>query len=245
MKRSLDGSIKKGSKDLKRQKPWTNEEEEFLREEVCKESEINWRNICKSLNKKFAPVKRTANSCKEHWHKLHSSLTFNEELIVLLTLYRGNLEVARSILQHKVDIDAHIGSLVSSAQSTAQKIDAHVSVPLLAKLQFFVCVDLALNAADELFDEMRGAEIDWLEMVQRLTDKTEKMTREGFHQFAAQLVANIEEKINLLLTQEVNEIKEIMHERKVSLLQEGGGLLPSLRSLSILDSFGGYHGALN
>lgn len=245
MKRSLHGSIKKGSKDLKRAKPWTGEEEEFLREEVCKESEVNWKSICKNLNKKFAPVKRTANSCKEHWLKLHSSLSFNEELIVLLTLYRGNLEVARSILQHKVDVDEHVRSLISNTHSAAQTLGVHSSVPLLGKLQFFVCVDLALNGANELFDGMRGAEIDWLEIVQRLTNKTEKMTREDFHQFAAQLVASIEERINLLLTQEVNEIKEIMHERKVSLLQEGGGLLPGLRSIPIFNSFGGYHGALN
>jgi len=255
MKRNFDGSTKKSNKTSKKSKPWTTEEDTFLKEEVQKNTEINWKYLCKNLNKQFTLYKRTANCCKERWLQLNSTLTdtiltFNEEVIILLTFYRGNLKVATSILGNKVNVEDYIKNLIKSLNSIADKVNASISVPLLAKLQFFVCIDLALNIADEtdtLFEEIRRSKNDWLEIVQRITNKTEKMTKEDFHQFASELISSIEERINLLLSQEMNEIKEIMHEKREDPQQRNvgqsasniGNMFARIRNMHVFANFQG------
>lgn len=239
MKRTLDGATKKGSKGPKKERQWTNKEEIFLRAEVMRSKETDWKSIKKNFNKQFAPLKRTINSCKRHWIELNSALTFNEEIIILLTLYRGNLKVARNLLENRVDVDDYVSKLVTSVNSIAEQINHFVPMPLLTKLQFFVCVDLALNVADKsdiLFEEIRRSKNDWLEIVQLIINKTEKMTKEDFHEYVNELISNLEEKFNLLLTQEDNEIKEIMHERKEdpaqrSALHFSSIVFPNLRNI--------------
>lgn len=243
MKRTLDGVTKKGNKGSKKERQWTNEEETFLRAEVMKNKETDWKSISKNLNKQFA-LKRTINSCKQHWIELNSALTFNEEIIILLTLYRGNLKVARNVLESRVDVDDYVSKLVTSVNSIVEQINHFVPIPLLTKLQFFACVDLALNVADKsdiLFEEIRRSKNDWLEIVRLLTNKTEKMTKEDFHEYVNELISNLEEKFNLLLTQEDNEIKEIMHEKKEDPIQRSalhfsGIMFPNLRNIHHLVS---------
>lgn len=218
MKRSLNGAAKRTarvSKKAKSTKEWSVDEDVYLRELVCKDKAVNWGTVCRRLNKKFAGSKRTSKTCESRWTILSSTPTLNEELVITLTLYRNSLELAAAILKDKLDVHDYLSNLIARLKTTADSKDSsHLS--LLTKLQFFVLIDLVLGEEpdDAQVQSLRTSENDWLEVAQMLKNDKEKMTREEFHEFVEKVVGNMEDKVALLLEQNVDSIKDIMHERR-------------------------------
>ena len=228
MKRSLEGAIKKSAKSRKC-KPWTQEEDVFLRD-LCMEEVKNWKEICKKINKKFAKPKRTAKNCEERWKILNASLGYNEELMILLTFYRGNIEVAIEILKPKFDVHEYINKLISQIPSMVNDIMSSIQLDLLSKLKFLICVDLALNGEEKIYPqihELKSSSTDWLELVQNLTQEKEKLTKEALHELVQKLVVNMEEEIHQLTESTTNELKDLMHVRKENPAPLGPGQINS------------------
>lgn len=216
MKRSQDGKVKKTPKSTK--KPilieWTVEEDLQLKELICKDKIVNWTTICRRLNKKFPNNRKTAKACENRWQTLNSAPNLNEELMILLTFYRDNLEVAVTALKDKLDVHEYILNLIEKVDDIIKDIRDSVPIPLLSKLQLFVIVDLILNYSiyNAQLHKLRSSPIDWLELAQCLTK--EKMTKETLHEMVDRLVENMEDKINLQIEQKLDTVKETMHERK-------------------------------
>eukprot|EP00826_Nyctotherus_ovalis_P058513 TRINITY_DN8047_c0_g1_i5.p1 TRINITY_DN8047_c0_g1~~TRINITY_DN8047_c0_g1_i5.p1 ORF type:complete len:254 (-),score=81.13 TRINITY_DN8047_c0_g1_i5:173-934(-) len=247
MKRSLDGPAKKAarvSKKAKSAKEWSVEEDVYLKELACKEEIINWGTVCRKFNKKFTTSKRTSKACESRWTILSSTPTLNEELMITLTLYRNNLELAASILKDKLDVHDYLSNLIGKLKTTADTKDSS-HLPLLTKLQFFVLIDLALGeeTGDAQVQGLRTSKNDWLEVAQALKNDKEKMTREEFHEFVEGVVESMEDKVGLLLEQSADSIKDIMHERRENLSQgnahqDFSGMNPAMRmNLYILASY--------
>lgn len=218
MKRNIDATIKKTATNLAKIKQWTPEQDLCLRDIITnngKEKTLNWKTVCRRLNKQFPTQRVTAKSCENRWQVITSSLTINEELLILLTLHRGKLEVAEELLKVRVDVKDYLVKMSERVLSIVEDIKNDKSLTTIEKLQFFVCVDLALNSNNECsFDLMRCSTIDWLDVVQYLTKQKVKMNKEEFHEFVQKILSNIEDKVQLLLESETDELKEIMHERK-------------------------------
>lgn len=216
MKRGQDGKIKKPAKLTKKviSVEWTIEEDLHLKELTCKNKTVNWTTICRRFNKKFPNNRKTAKACKNRWETLNSTPTLNEELMIILTFYRNNLEVPTGILKDKLDVHEYIINLIEKMDYIIKDIRDSVLIPLLSKLQFFVIADLILN--DNIYSEqlnnLRSSSIDWLDLAQCLTK--EKMTKEMLHEMVDRLVEDMEDKINLQIEQNLDTIKETMHERK-------------------------------
>lgn len=220
MKRGSDGSPNKVSKcsvRARKSRDWTAEQDLHLRDLVCKEESPNWTAVCRKLNKHFASHKVTAKDCRARWELLNSNLTLNEELVILLTLYRGKLEVAEELLKTRADVKDYVVQMVARTLETAEEVKSSLPLSTLAKLQFFVCVDLAVNPREDCgdyFEIMRNSVVDWMEVVQHLVKHKAKMSREAFHEFVQKIVLNFEDKINVLLEAEIDGLKDVMHERK-------------------------------
>eukprot|EP00826_Nyctotherus_ovalis_P057006 TRINITY_DN7787_c0_g1_i2.p1 TRINITY_DN7787_c0_g1~~TRINITY_DN7787_c0_g1_i2.p1 ORF type:complete len:258 (+),score=61.74 TRINITY_DN7787_c0_g1_i2:185-958(+) len=220
MKRGSDGSpskVSKASVRPKKVKDWTADQDLHLRDLVCKEEISNWTIVCRRLNKQFASHRVTAKDCKARWELLNSSLSLNEELVILLTLYRGKLEVAEELLRTRVDVKDYVVQMVARTLQTAEEIKSSHPLSTLTKLQFFVCVDLAVNPQEgsgDYFEIMRSSVVDWLEVVQHLVKQKAKMSGEAFHELVQRIVLNFEDKINALLEAEIDGLKDVMHERK-------------------------------
>jgi len=191
------------------------EQDLFLRNLISKEKSLNWKTVCRRLNKKFPSHKVTAKACESRWNILNSSLSINEELVILLTLYRGKLEMAEELLMTRIDVKDYIVKIIGRLLSIVEEMKISRQLTVLERLQFFVCIDLALNSEGDCnFELMRTSGIDWLEVIQYLTKQKAKMSKESLHEFVQKIISNIEDKVNLLLGSEVNCFKDIMHERK-------------------------------
>eukprot|EP00826_Nyctotherus_ovalis_P065483 TRINITY_DN9629_c0_g2_i7.p1 TRINITY_DN9629_c0_g2~~TRINITY_DN9629_c0_g2_i7.p1 ORF type:complete len:274 (+),score=76.60 TRINITY_DN9629_c0_g2_i7:40-822(+) len=216
MKRSIDGTIKKAARRAKtrKSKEWTTEQDLNLRDLISKEKITSWPTICRRLNKLFPTQKTTARDCETRWELLNSSLTLNEELVLLISFYRDKLQIAEKLLETRTNVKDHVLEMVEKMWPVVEEVRNGKALTTLSKLQFFVCVDLALNSGNELVEPMRMSMIDWLEVAQYLLKQKAKMTKEGFHEFVDKMVLSIEDKISILLESEVNGLQDVMHERK-------------------------------
>ncbi len=222
MKRPLDDSTAEkkhkcasGAEESKRQS-WTAEEDRYLIEEAKKMESKNWRVTCKRMNKVFKNCRRTSKECEQRWKELNSELTLSEELLILLSFYRGTLGTASDILDVKVNLNDYIEKLVEKACQTAAKHESVLGCTPLQRLQFLVCTNLALSAdksRNEPFQKHTVTEGDWLSLSQSLIGPREKLTAENLHKYTEAVVSRIEERV-YSLTDTDDEFMGIMHERK-------------------------------
>jgi len=214
MKEIRNSTPKKSPKLPKKIKKWTTEQDIFLKELVTKKKLLNWTTMCRRINKKFPEQKVTSKDCITRWQILSSQLTLNEELIILLTLHKGELEIAEELLKSKVDVKEHVLDMVSKTISMVNEIKTSQQLSTLVKLQFLVCVDLALNSQEDIFAPIRWSKVDWLEIVQLITKKKAKMSKESFHEFVEDILSSIQDKVDLILESGKDRVMEIMHKRR-------------------------------
>lgn len=218
MKRTLDSRVlSKTSSKGKKEKIWTTEQDAFLREEIEKSKAINWRSICKKFNKTFKPVKVTSKECGSRWSYLSAELSINEEIIILLTFYRGNQEIAATVLKSRVNVSEYLESLIIKVKNKVESFNKiKDGLTWLMKLKLLICLGLSLSSeqCDKRLGELAAMQKDWMEVVQTITGKKEKLTTEMFREHVDTIVANIESKVNLLAESNNNELNDVMHERR-------------------------------
>ena len=217
MKRSsTDSEVDQSSVKRKQSKTWTDEQDQFLRKETERVEIINWRNICKRFNKEFKPIRRTMKECEGRWKELAFVLTFNEELLILLMFYKGQVDLAKTLFESKINIEIYLKKLLQELKEKSYEI-ALGKFSYLCELQFILCVDLSFNPSEYLKDELeefRDGRKDWLEVAQIAARRIDKLNEKKLHEVAKHIVEDLEKGLCLIVESNINDLKDIMHERK-------------------------------
>ena len=217
MKRNLSGTkITKGHTKLDKPIIWTNEQDQFLKQEIGDKALVTWRAICKKFNKEFSPIKRTSKECEARWKEMNAGPNYNEELLILLMFYKNRLQIIDDIMKPRIDVYEYMAKLLGKLKARISTL-SHTKMNHLEKLQYILCIDKAFhpeNILNKELEEFREAKDDWLELAQELGQTKIKPSEVNLHEFSQKLAKQIEESLSIMIESTNNDLKGLMHERK-------------------------------